>query len=178
MIRRSRWIWANIHLVADNFHGFSEELGPVFKNRCNHTTSVVDRQSCEPRISQREAESVVPVGLPLRREIIDEILEVECNVNKRERHAAQAHMLLHAGLGFEMWYSNGSVAYLRSTGQSAEHEVPDSRFRRGINEVYTLVVFSQKGFPKISDAENARAVSQYRREAGRIIEIGFYYIRA
>jgi len=40
--------------------------------------------------------------------------------------------------------------------------VPDSRFKRGINEVYTLVVFSQKGFPKISDAENARAVSQCR----------------
>src|SRR6266404_5049527 len=73
---------------------------------------------------------------------------------------------------------NGSVAYLRSTGQSAEHEVPDSRFRRGINEVYTLVVFSQKGFPKISDAENARAVSQYRLEAGRIIQVSSYYFRA
>src|SRR6266436_9776476 len=123
------------HLVADNFHGFSEELGPVFKNRCNHTTSVVDRQSCEPRISQREAESVVPVGLPLRREIIDEILEVEGNVNKRERHAAHAHMLLHAGLGLEMWYSNSAVAYLRCTGKRAEHTVRDSRLRRGINEV-------------------------------------------
>jgi hypothetical protein len=43
--------------------------------------------------------------------------------------------------------------------------------------VYTLVVFSQKGFPKISDAENARAASQYRLEAGRII-LGSYYIRA
>jgi hypothetical protein len=56
--------------------------------------------------------------------------------------------------------------------------VPDSRFRCGINEVYTLVVFSQKGFPKISDAENARAASQYRLEAGRIIQISFYYFRA
>ena len=56
--------------------------------------------------------------------------------------------------------------------------MPDSRFRRGINEVYTLVVFSQKGFPKISDTENARAVSQYRLEAGRIIQISFYYFRA
>jgi len=63
--------------------------------------------------------------------------------------------------------AHGSVAYLRSTGQSAEHEVPDSRFRRGINEVYTLVVFSQKGFPKISDAENAvQSLSTDLRLAG------------
>jgi hypothetical protein len=73
---------------------------------------------------------------------------------------------------------NGSVPYLRSTGKSPEHEVPDSRFKRGINEVYTLVVFSQKGFPKISDAENARAVSQCRLEAGRIIQVSSYYFRA
>jgi hypothetical protein len=87
-------------------------------------------------------------------------------------------MLLHASLGFEMWYNNSSVAYLRCTGKSAEHEVRDSRFRRGINEVCTLLVFSQEGFPKISDAENARAASQYRLEAGWIIKIGFYYIHA
>jgi hypothetical protein len=99
-------------------------------------------------------------------------------MNKREWHPALARMLLHAGLGFAMWYSNSSVAYLRCTGKSAEHKVRDSRFRRGINEVCTLLVFSQKGFPKISDAENARAASQYRLEAGWIIEIGFYYIRA
>jgi len=90
-------------------------------------------------------------------------------MNKREWHPALARMLLHASLGFEMWYSNSSVAYLRSTGKSAEHKVRDSRFRRGINEVYTLLVFSQKGFPKIGDAENARAASQYRLEAGWII---------
>src|SRR6266446_2118445 len=62
---------------------------------------------------------------------------------------------------------NGSVPYLRSTGKSPEHEVPDSRFKRGINEVYTLVVFSQKGFPKISDAENAvQSLSADLRLAG------------
>src|SRR5260370_4720292 len=73
---------------------------------------------------------------------------------------------------------NGSVPYLRSTGKSPEHEVPDSRFKRGINEVYTLVVFSHKGFPKISDAENARTVSQCRLKAGRIIQVTSYYFRA
>src|SRR6266403_129143 len=166
------------HLVADNFYGCPKELSSALKNRCNHTTCVVNRQSCERRFGQREAESVVPVRLLLRREIIDEIFEVEGNVNKSKWHAAQARMRLHAGLGFENRYRNGSVAYFRSTGQSAKHEVPNSRLRRGINEVCTLLVFSQKGFPKISDAENARAASQYLLEAGWIIEIGFYYIRA
>src|SRR5882762_7376458 len=73
---------------------------------------------------------------------------------------------------------SGSVPYLRSTGKSPEHEVPDSRSKRGINEVYTLFVFSQKGFPKISDAENARAVSQCRLEAGRSNQVSSYYFRA
>jgi hypothetical protein len=99
-------------------------------------------------------------------------------MNKREWHPAPASMLLHASLRFEMRYGNSSVAYLRSTGKSAEHEVSDSRFRRGINEVYTLLVFPLKSFPIIGDAENARAASQYPLEAGWIIQIGFYYIRA
>jgi len=60
-------------------------------------------------------------------------------------------------------------------GRVLSTRCPNSRLRRGINEVCTLLVFSQKGFPKISDAENARAASQYLLEAGWIIEIGFYY---
>ena len=79
------------HLVADNFYGCPKELSPVLKNRCNHATCVVNRQSCERRFSHREAESVVAVGLPLRREIIDKILEVEGNMNKREWHPALAY---------------------------------------------------------------------------------------
>jgi hypothetical protein len=56
--------------------------------------------------------------------------------------------------------------------------VRDFRVGRGINEVYTLLILSLKSFPIIGDAENARAASQCRLEAGWIIQIGFYYIRA
>src|SRR5260370_36985597 len=89
------------HLVADNFHGCPKELSSVLKNRCNHTTCVVNRQSCERRFGQREAESVVPVRLLLRREKNDENFPVEGNANKKKWKAPQGRIRLPAGLGFE-----------------------------------------------------------------------------
>src|SRR5258708_39454036 len=87
------------HLVADNFHGCPKELSSALKNRCNHTTCVVNRQSCERRFGQREAESVVPVRLLLRRERIDEIFEEEGTMNKTKSDTAPRRNLLQAGFG-------------------------------------------------------------------------------
>jgi len=54
--------------------------------------------------------------------------------------------------------------------------VPDSRFKRGINEDNPGRILAE-GFQK-SVSENARAVSQCRLEAGRIIQVSSYYFRA
>jgi len=96
-----------VHLVATISHAFSEELALGFQKSPYHTTPptnvLSERQSCEPRISQREAESVVPVAC------LDEILEVEGNVNKHERHAAQAAYAPPCG----PWFRNVVQQWLR-----------------------------------------------------------------
>jgi len=49
----------------------------------------------------------------------------------------------HAGAWQYPDVRNGFVLIFAHWEES-EHEVPDSRFKRGINEVYTLVVFCRK----------------------------------
>jgi len=106
-------------------------------------------------------------------------LEVEGNVNKRERHAAQAHMLPHAG----PWFRNVVQQWLpllifAALGRVAEHECPTPASDAASMRFTPWSYSRRKASQKISDAENARAVSQYRLEAGRIIQVSSYYFRA
>src|SRR5215467_10159507 len=84
-------------------------------------------------------------------------------------------MLLHAGLGFEVWQIDGAAAHFFRTRQSAEHKMPHSRFSNRVNKVHSLIVFAKIDFPEIGDAKNAMAAMHSPPKARAIIQISLYY---
>jgi hypothetical protein len=74
------------HFITDDFDSFVDELRPAFKNSSHYSTDVLYAYSAKARIAEWEGEAVAPIWLALRREVIQEILKVKGNVNKRKWH--------------------------------------------------------------------------------------------